>query len=230
MATSLRERLERLRLEVPVPGEGVLAREVAGLDEDIRSFVRLVRELQPEPMAVELRFGFTDAEPVEIAVRGGHVRVRGAVDRVDRKLSGLQVVDYKTGAPRMSPQEPFRGGRQVQHALYAKVVEQLLDQPVLDAQYHFATRRGQNRTVAFDPSHWDGFEDLVGDMLDGVAAGHFVPTDDGDDCRFCDFAEICRVRPARFGVIAPLADWSKSMQDDGDHPAFEGLARVRAYT
>jgi hypothetical protein len=67
-------------------------------------------------------------------------------------------------------------------------------------------------------------------MLDGIAAGHFVPTDDPNDCSFCDFAEICRVRRVGFGdTVSPLAEWAQEHIDDGPWPAFEQLKRVRSY-
>ena len=67
-------------------------------------------------------------------------------------------------------------------------------------------------------------------MLDGVAAGHFVPTDDPDDCSFCDFAEVCRVRKGAFGkTSSPLAEWSREHANAGLLPAFEQLKRVRTF-
>jgi hypothetical protein len=67
-------------------------------------------------------------------------------------------------------------------------------------------------------------------MLDGVASGSFVPTDHADDCKFCDFAPICRVRETGFGNIdSPLADWSEEHLNAGVWPAFAGLKRVRKF-
>jgi hypothetical protein len=67
-------------------------------------------------------------------------------------------------------------------------------------------------------------------MLDGVAAGHFVPTDDPDDCKFCDFADVCRVRKGAFRKISsPLAEWSREHANAGVQPAFEQLKGVREF-
>ena len=67
-------------------------------------------------------------------------------------------------------------------------------------------------------------------MLEGVAAGTFVPTDDESDCRLCDYAEICRVRTSVFGqVTSPLAVWSKERAADGLDPAFRHLKAVREF-
>jgi hypothetical protein len=67
-------------------------------------------------------------------------------------------------------------------------------------------------------------------MLDGVAAGSFVPTDDADDCRFCDFADICRVGQDGWGkVLSPPAEWSAEHLSVGLSPAFAHLKKVRGF-
>jgi hypothetical protein len=67
-------------------------------------------------------------------------------------------------------------------------------------------------------------------MLDGVAAGSFVPTDQEDDCRFCDFAPVCRVRELGFGKLdSPLAAWSLEHMNAGVQPAFSHLKRARTF-
>jgi hypothetical protein len=67
-------------------------------------------------------------------------------------------------------------------------------------------------------------------MLDGIAAGGFVPTDKADDCRFCDFAAICRVREMGYGKVqSSLADWSEEHLNAGLWPAFAYLKRVRKF-
>jgi CRISPR/Cas system-associated exonuclease Cas4 (RecB family) len=227
---TLAEGVARLREKVPTPGEGTLAREVAALQEDVRSFVRMVREQRPKYVALELKFGLGDDEPVLMQSTDGVLRLRGAIDRVDSDLAGLHVIDYKTGTPHGYGADAFRGGRRLQHAVYACVAEELLGGDVVDGQYHFPTRRGQNESFVYERSKLEGVGELLGHMLDGIAAGHFVPTDDPNDCSFCDFAEICRVRRVGFGdTVSPLAEWAQEHIDDGPWPAFEQLKRVRSY-
>jgi hypothetical protein len=50
----------------------------------------------------------------------------------------------------------------------------------------------------------------VSDLLDLVANGWFVPTNQSDDCRFCDFTAVCRVTIDPYGKVdSPMADWSR---------------------
>jgi ATP-dependent helicase/nuclease subunit B len=221
----------RMRSEVPVPGEGALHRERLTLENDVRSFLRMVRELGAPWVALELRFGLGEDEPVLIETPTGTLGLRGAIDRVDENLEGLRVIDYKTGVAReFAGKATFNGGRRLQHALYANVAEQRVNSSVTHAGYHFPTIRGENRAVMFDRVALAGVTALIDRMLDGVASGSFVPTDHADDCKFCDFAPICRVRETGFGNIdSPLADWSEEHLNAGVWPAFAGLKRVRKF-
>ena len=226
---SLSVGVARMRDEVPSPGLGTLAREEAQLREDVRSFVRMIRGLQPRSVAFELRFGLGDDDPVVIDLAGGALRVRGAIDRVDSDLAGLHVIDYKTGSTYGYGKEPFKGGRRLQHAIYAHAAEQRLQGEVVDGQYHFPTRKGQNQTFVYPRALLTQAGELVDLMLDGVAAGHFVPTDDPDDCTFCDFAAVCRVSKGEFRVHSPMAEWSRERTNTGLEPSVAALKKTRGF-
>lgn len=222
--------IDRMRHEIPTPGEGTLARETAALREDVRSFVRLIRAQSPHFVALELRFGLGEDEPLVLDLPGGTVRLRGAIDRVDEDLAGLHVVDYKTGAPRDFEKGVFHGGRRLQHAVYAMAAEQRLRGEVVDGQYHFPTRRGQNQVFSFPRTQLESARELLDIMMEGVAAGHFVPTDDSSDCSYCDFAEVCRVRHGEYGAVSSsLAAWAQEHFNAGLQPAFRQLKQVRAF-
>jgi ATP-dependent helicase/nuclease subunit B len=220
-----------MRAEMPVPGEGALHRERVALENDVRSFVRMIRQLGAPWIALELRFGLADDEPVILETPNGELRLRGAIDRIDEDLEGLRVIDYKTGAVRdFAGTGAYHGGRRLQHALYAHVAERRLAGTVTLAGYHYPTIRGENRTVMFDRLERAGIMGLLDLMLDGVAAGSFVPTDQATDCRFCDFTAICRVREAGYGKVeSPLAEWAEEHLNAGLWPAFTDLKRVRKF-
>jgi len=227
---TLAEGIVRLRREVPAPGEGTLSREIAGLEEDVRSFVRMIRQTMPEVVALELTFGLDADEEVAIDLTGGAVALRGAIDRVDQDLAGMHVIDYKTGSTYGYGPVTFDGGRRLQHAIYAHAAEQRLGGEVVDGQYHFPTRRGQNQTFTYDRNALAGVRSLLDILLDGVAHGHFVPTDDADDCTFCDFAAVCRAERGEYGKTrSPLADWSREHVNAGLWPAFAHLKRARTF-
>jgi hypothetical protein len=101
---------------------------------------------------------------------------------------------------------------------------------VVSGEYHFPTTRGQNQVLAFDRLSMAGIQGLLDLMLDGVAAGSFVPTDEPKDCEYCDYRAVCRVRDAGFGKTgSPLAEWSREYLNTGSWPAFDRLRGVREF-
>ena len=229
---TLTDCLHRLELDVPVPGEGVKRRERSALEEDLRSFVRMIRQRTAPWVALEMQFGLGTDDPVTIVLEEGELRLRGAIDRVDENLEGVHVVDYKTGIPREFEGKTgaFNGGRRLQHALYAHAAEQRLGGTVVAGEYHFPTRRGENQAFVFSRMALGGLTSLLGHMLDSVATGNFVPTERAEDCQYCDYAEVCRSRTGSFGKVeSPLADWSAEHLNAGLWPAFAQLKRVRTF-
>jgi hypothetical protein len=82
----------------------------------------------------------------------------------------------------------------------------------------------------FDRLRLAGVAELLDHLLDGVAAGRFVPTDRAEDCTFCDFAAVCRVRRTGYGKVdSPPADWSEQHMNAGLWPAFADLKRARTF-
>jgi hypothetical protein len=222
----------RARDQVPSPGEGVVQREAVALEEDVRSFVRMVREHGAPSVKLEMKFGLAGGDPLVLPLEKGALHLRGAVDRVDDDLHGMRVIDYKTGTARDYEAETgtFHGGRRLQHAVYAEAAEQLLGGHDVAGEYHFPTRRGENRIVRFEAVALKGVGALLDRMLDVVADGGFVPTERADDCRFCDYAPICRVRADWGKVESPPAEWSAGQAGRLPlHPAIEGLRKVRAF-
>ena len=197
----------------------------------VRSFVHMTRRTGAPWVALELRFGLGEDEPVSVDAGDGSLRLRGAVDRVDEDLHGVHVIDYKTGVVRdFAGTGAFNGGRRLQHALYAVATEARLGGEVATGQYHFPTVRGEHGRLVFSSDERERLPELLGLMLDGVAAGHFVPTDSEDDCRFCDFQSVCRVRQVGYGKVdAPLATWSEEQTNTGLWPALASLKRVRSF-
>src|SRR5690606_21283088 len=138
------------------------------------------------------------------------IRLRGKIDRVDEVGPGrLRVIDYKTGsAHRYRRSRPFAGGRRIQHVVYLKAAERLLDGDPAAMEYHFPTARGENGAVRYAREDLSAGEDALRALLDLAFAGLFVATEDANDCRYCDYATICRVREDDWGKVACAeVDW-----------------------
>lgn len=223
----LGEEVRRQARDIPSPSDVVRARQEEELVRDAESFIAMIRDQPPSWIATELAFGFKGEEPVPFRSSSGPVMVRGAIDRLDRVEGGLRVVDYKTGrvygfSPRTGV---YHGGRRLQHVIYTAVASLGHDGMTAAMEYHFPTRKGENRSVPYSAEDLAGGAHLVSRLLDLVAHGHFLPTDSAEDCRFCDYKAVCRVRELRFGVVSPLADWVKERITDA--PELRGLRLIR---
>jgi ATP-dependent helicase/nuclease subunit B len=214
----LAEEIEAMRGQLPPPGGAVFAAECNALRDDARAFIAMVREDGPRFIELERKFGHAD-DPVPIALPDGStLNLRGAIDRIDRLEDGsLVVIDYKTGSNLRygGRSGVFDGGRRLQHVLYAESAKRLFDADVASAEYHFPSRRSENHRARYTPADLRDGLGLVTDLLDLVANGWFVPTNQSDDCRFCDFAAVCRVTIDPYGKVdSPLADWSREAAGD----------------
>ena len=223
----LGEEVRRIARDIPTPSDVVRARQEEELARDAESFVAMIRDHAPSWIETELAFGFRGEEPVPFASTSGPVMVRGAIDRLDQVPGGLRVVDYKTGGTYGFGGKSgiYHGGRRLQHVIYTAVAGALHGGVAADMEYHFPTRKGENRTIPYSAGDLVAGPELVSRLLDLVAHGRFLPTDAPNDCRFCDYQPVCRVRETRVGVRSPLADWVKERINDVDE--LRGLRRIR---
>lgn len=225
----LAEEAEVKLCEMPTPSQAVFRRELEDLAEDVRSFCNMTRSIPP-PLALELKFGLGGDAPLPMEVPGGTILLRGAADRVDGGDPELTIVDYKTGSPFGFDRGSgtFNGGRRLQHIVYTRVVEELLGRRVQAFEYHFPSSRGQNTVRRYESSAYASGTELIARLLDGVAAGHFPPTENPGDCRFCDYRAICRVAAGPSGKDdSPLLEWAESRWVSGGE--YEALRTARAW-
>lgn len=78
-----------------------------------------------EPVALELGFGVPGADHPEVDLGDG-LRVRGKIDRVDRRGDEVAVLDYKSGRVNDYSAEKWPSKGRLQAALYMLVAERLL--------------------------------------------------------------------------------------------------------
>jgi ATP-dependent helicase/nuclease subunit B len=199
------EEFARRREEIPPPSESVYSTEIEQIERDLRLFLRLeIERNRSVPVAIETPFGFGDtgsdellgqADPVEIDIGSGKIRLRGRIDRIDRLPDGkFEVIDYKTGGHWDDYDGTFSGGRLLQHALYAIAAQKLLRREQKDparvklSSYYFCTERGWGHWVS-KPANLD-VKTVLGDITEAIAAGAFVRGEE-HDCHLCDYGRAC---------------------------------------
>lgn len=153
-------------------------------------------------VASELDFGMDGKPPVEVAVPGGVVRLRGSADKVDRTRDGaLLVTDIKTGSARKFASledDPVAAGTKLQLPVYAHAALQssepeLASATSAEAQYWFVRRddRGKRIPVVLDEDTQRLYATTLGRLVSSIAAGLF-PTKPSEkpaygwvDCPWC---------------------------------------------
>lgn len=163
-------------------------------------------------------------DPIEITAEGATVRVHGRIDRLnwDEAESRFRVIDYKTGGLRDDKDGSLQGGRKIQLPIYLHAAAQILGiAPERgSAEYHYATRRGGFRRVAFDGDHQRERAADVDKVLSHIAtainAGVFARAPHEERaCSWCDFDHVC-----------PTARFTEQRRKDGD-PHLRELADLR---
>ncbi len=218
VAQVLEDEIAEWHTLLPPPGTAVFGLEVDALKRDAKAFVMMVRKSGAEWVALEHKFGRNGEPAVELKLRSdASIRVAGAIDRVDRRPEGLVVIDYKTGSKYDYERRSgtYRGGRRLQHVLYRAIAEQIFGEPAIRAEYHFPTfRAGDDNVASYTREQLAGGLVVVERLLDLAKTGLFFPTDEPNDCKFCDFQSVCRVdAPALGALVSPPADWTQSAGD-----------------
>ena len=142
-------------------------------------------------------------EPVPLALPGGaETTARGRIDRIDRVGEETEqlydVWDYKTGSPSRYESGTFNEGRLVQHALYLALARKCLRERISPKAnvrqfgYFFASEKGEGRRITFTPEDLAGGLEIIDGLRRVAEAGSFSATTSKKDCRYCDFATICR--------------------------------------
>ena len=93
-------------------------------------------------------------------------------------------------------------------------------------EYHFPTRKGEMRIIPFGRVSLARGWQVLQSLLEIASSGHFVTTDDTSDCRFCDFASVCRVADQGYGTMkGERVLWAKEV--GMGLPEYARLAELR---
>ncbi|RTR28783.1 PD-(D/E)XK nuclease family protein [Robertmurraya yapensis] len=194
--------IDRQKELIPPPNERIFAKEVDDILACCSIFLKEeeTHSASYKPLHFEYAFGVRDHDPAVVTLPSGDtILVAGMIDRMDEADSGdYHIIDYKTGSTySYSNKDIFKGGRQLQHMLYALAIEQHLQLEsgkVQESAYYFPTVKGMATRVTRkqdDTVRRNGL-DILERLIDVLKTGTFTMTDDENDCKFCDFKAVCR--------------------------------------
>ncbi len=199
---------------------------IATIRADLHEWLRRQAEADDGwvPHRFELSFGIVDrergdADPASVAtpvpILGG-LQLRGAIDLVERRESGmLRVTDYKTGRVWTKAGVVVGGGETLQPLLYALAAERLLAAPVESGRLYYCTADGEytERVVRLDDAGRAAAAEVVR-IVDRALQDGFLPAAPREGaCNLCDYRPVCgphealrtsRKPPARLGELKRL--------------------------
>ncbi len=145
-------------------------------------------------------------QPMVIQLESGRaVHLCGRIDRIDRINSLGQnsnaeylIWDYKTGSAwGYELADPIRQGRKLQSLLYVRMLAARLAQLGQDPAsvqgfgYFFPGPRTEGLRYEWSASQLSAGNNVLEAMLDLLAAGTFIATNEDKDCGFCDYQQVC---------------------------------------
>jgi len=171
-------------------------------------------------------------DPVELQVSPGlTIRAKGGPDRidVDTAAGGPRYViwDYKTGrSANYDARDPFRKGRQVQSALYMRLLAEVLaangeDGEVSEFIYFFPKRSEHRRKVQVGSAEVAEGLEIIGHLAGMLAQGCFPASDDKRDLQYSDYA-------AAFGDLDATARAVRRMRDDEGNKSLDHFKELRS--
>ncbi|MBS1991230.1 MAG: PD-(D/E)XK nuclease family protein [Cyanobacteria bacterium SZAS LIN-3] len=156
------------------------------------------------PVLLEKAFGFEsrekDGAPALVIKSGGReVKIRGFIDRLDLGDSGTwRVVDYKSGAGRISEKEAIEG-RNMQLPIYALAVQRSIQPGATVSGGSFLSISSGEKTgsIDFERNEIDVIsivEENIVRFVEAAARGNFsIKPSSPDVCNTCDHFQVCRV-------------------------------------
>jgi hypothetical protein len=171
---------------------------VLELRADLREWLARAAEDPFTPLWFELGFGVTlpgldagsRAEPVALDCG---IRLRGAIDSVERHGELLRATDYKTGAA-PQPGGVIDGGRSLQRVLYAQALQTLFpEQRVAGADEYYCTARGgfARHALALDARAAEAAAALARTIGGAIEQAFLPAAPERGACERCEFTPVC---------------------------------------
>ncbi len=126
--------------------------------------------------------------------RGRSLSFSGFMDRVDvaQQPKRVRVTDYKSGKYKWQDEDEFKGGRNVQLAIYILAAASAYPKHVVtESRYYHCTAYGRFKTKRIEGTDTarETLKHILVTLDDTVRAGVFAPI--ADDCEYCDYLDIC---------------------------------------
>ncbi|HKS43069.1 MAG TPA: PD-(D/E)XK nuclease family protein [Blastocatellia bacterium] len=156
-------------------------------------------ETPAKPVHFERRFGIGGTEPLVIETEDGQVRLRGQIDRIDKREDGLVVIDYKTKRTPIRHNDAL-DGRDLQLPIYAMAASRVIEkgETVASAYYLHIHSRKKGSELPHKDISVEGLiehaENRIRDYVSRARNGQFPIKPNDNRCYTgCEFDVMCRI-------------------------------------
>jgi ATP-dependent helicase/DNAse subunit B len=182
-----RDELERIRFDL----RGWLRREARRDDGFVPSRREYTFGMKPQGPA-------DPASTLEVAVLKNRLRLRGAIDLVEKHRNGrVRITDYKSGKAWMPEGAIVNGGENLQPILYALAYEALNHEEVESSRLYYCTQRERyaERVVRPDEEALSVVAEFQRRLDEEIELG-FLPASPKPPlgCSYCDYLPVCGPR------------------------------------
>lgn len=125
-----------------------------------------------------------------------NLQVRGRIDRVDRTVSGLVAIDYKTSssAPHGVKNDKGKSNVDIQLVVYSQIaLPHLYPEETIKKGLYYSLTKGKV-LKSIECEDMPSLVELVDKMHSHLSEGRFAvdPDIDGNACKYCDYDAMCR--------------------------------------
>lgn len=148
--------------------------------EQLKGFFDFLKDHPPAPSYLEQDF----------TLKFGDTILKGRIDRIDTVEGGVEIIDYKTGTPKVDGKIDASDKEQLY--LYQMAARDILGLNVVKLTYHYLKDNSQVSFIG-DPDDLLDLQEKILDRVNGIKKSSFIATP-GFHCQFCDFKDICEFR------------------------------------
>ncbi|PIT89759.1 hypothetical protein COU23_02180 [Candidatus Kuenenbacteria bacterium CG10_big_fil_rev_8_21_14_0_10_36_11] len=141
-------------------------------------YEQLTQEGAPKIFALEKSFNF----------KLNNYTIKGVIDRIDQKQSGLILLDYKTGSAKTE-----KTAEKDQLLIYQMATEKTFSEPVIKLSFYYLN---DNSQISFlgTPEELLKMQEKILMLIKKICADDFIATPEKNKCQYCDFRNICQYR------------------------------------
>lgn len=149
-------------------------------EKELKTYYKSLKDDLPKPISIEQNF----------KLKIDNIILKGRIDRIDTYEDGVEIIDYKTGTPKLK--NKLKRADKEQLYLYQIAANEILGLNTKKLTLHYLEDNSKVSFIASDKELINLKNDII-ERVDRIRSSDFNATP-GFHCGYCDFANICEFR------------------------------------